>query len=168
MAKWNFSVPLWTPTAVGDTATMTANGAAFLQPGSATQLIKTSELFVSGQASTSNVMPLILARDSTNAATALGLGTQGRNAPLSPFTAALAAPPVPGMTATTMPQRSATLYLLTAALQAFGGIWRWVAYPGEEITQYGTAVNVGELSLSMSNVGGTAAGLSSTWVYEPD
>lgn len=167
MAKWSFGNPVWTATAVGDTATMTANGACFLQGGSATQYIKTFEVYLGGQGGASTPTFMVLARDSTIAVTAITLGTNGKNAPLSPFTAALAAAQVPGFSATTMPQRAATLHLLQLTFNAFGGIVRWVAAPGEEITQYGTAVNVGEISLS-AFTGGTPGAMASHIVYEPD
>src|SRR3974390_1904419 len=96
MAKWSFSNPNWTPTAVADTATMTANGACFLQGGSATQKLLVSEIYMGGQAGASSVNDMIFARDSTIAVTSITLGTNGKNAPLDPFTANLAAPQVPG------------------------------------------------------------------------
>jgi hypothetical protein len=166
MAKWSFSNPSWTPTAVGDTSTMTANGACFLAGGSATQRLLISEIFLGGQAGSSAPTPMVLARDSTVAATSITLGTNGKNAPLNPDTAALAAAQSPGFSATTMPQRAATLHLLQLPFNAFGGIVRWVAYPGEEIHTYGNAVNVGEVSLS-AFTGGTPGLLGSHIIYEP-
>ena len=166
MAKWSFSNPTWTPTAVGDTVTQTANGACFLQGGSATQLLTISEIYLGGEAIVTSPTFITLARDSTVAATSITLGTNGKNAPLSYATAALAAPQAPGFSATTMPQRAATLHLLNLAFNALGGIVRWVAYPGEEITLYGNAVNVGEVSLS-AFTGGTPGLMSSQIIYEP-
>lgn len=167
MAKWSFSNANWTPTAVAAGATQTANGACFLQGGSATQYILTSEIYMGGMAGASSVNDMVLSRDSLIAVTAITLGTNGKNAPLSPFSAALAAPQVPGFSATTMPQASTTLQMLALSFNAFGGIVRWVAYPGEEIAQYGVAVSVGELSLSCSSLSGTPGALTSQWIYEP-
>jgi hypothetical protein len=167
MTKYSFSNPNWTPTAVADAATMTANGAGFLQGGTATMYYKVSEVSISGQGSASTVQPMIIARDSTVAATAITLGTNGKNAPLDVLSTALSTVPVPGFSATTMPQRSATLSLLQLTLNGFGGIYRWVAYPGEEITIYGTAVSVGEISISQSNLVGAVGPIADHIVYEP-
>jgi hypothetical protein len=167
VAKWSFSNPTWTPTAVGDTATMTANGACGILGGSASQFIKTMEVEIGGQATGSSPMIFVVARDSTVAATSITLGTNGKNAPLSAFTAALAAAQVPFFSATTMPQRAATLHLLQLSFNAYGGLVRWLAATGEEITQYGTAVNVGEISLSCFT-GGTMGAIATHLIYEPD
>jgi hypothetical protein len=167
MAKWSFSNPTWTATVVGNASTMTANGACFLL-GSSTLFIRTYEVYLGGQATASAPMIMVLARDSTIAATSITLGTNGSHAPLSVHSAALAAPATPGFSATTMPQRNAAFHLLQLSYNAFGGIVRWVAAPGEEITQYGVAVNVGEISLS-AHTGSTAStAMSSHIVYEPD
>lgn len=167
MTKWSFSNPFWTPTAVADGGTQTANGACFLQGGSATQKLLVSEIFEAGLAAASSVNDMVFARDSVIAVTSITLGTNGKNAPLDVFAANLAAPQVPGFSATTMPQRAASLHLLPLALNTFGGIVRWVAYPGEEITIYGTAVNIGEASLSCLALTGTPGAMSSHIIYEP-
>lgn len=169
MAQWSFNNPSWTPTAVGDGATMTANGACFLQGGSATQRLQVTEVMMDGLvASTTSPMSMVLARDSIIGVTSITLGTNGKNAPKSPFTAALAAPQVAGFSATTMPQRAATLHLLQLGINAMGGIVRWQAAVKEEgILVYGVAVNVGEVSLS-AFTGGTMGAISSHIIYEPD
>lgn len=166
MAKRSLSNSSWTMTAVGDTATMTANGACFIAGGSTSQLINILEVFMGGLAGASSPTFAVLARDSTVAATAITLGTNGHDAPLNALTAALAAAPVTGFSATTMPQRATTLHLLELGFNAFGGIVRWVAAPGEEIVQYGNAVNVGETSLS-AFTGGTPGLMNSHIIYEP-
>jgi hypothetical protein len=168
MAKWMFGSPSWVPIVVADTTTMTANGAMAILPGSTTQLITSFEFYLGGLATASAPMIMVVARDHVIAATALGLGTSGRNAPLSPFTAALAAAQNAIMTATTMPQRFTTGHLLELAFNAFGGIVRWVAAPGEEIKQYGTAVDIGEVSLSAFTGSTASTSIASHWVYEPD
>lgn len=167
MAKWSFSNAGWTPVAVAAAATQTANGACFLQGGSSTQVIKTSEIQMAGLAAASAVTDMVLSRDSTVAVTSITLGTNGKNAALDPATAALAAAQAPGFSATTMPQASSTLQMLALALNAFGGIVRWVAYPGEEIGTVGNTASLGELSLSCSSISGTPGAISSHWVYEP-
>jgi hypothetical protein len=54
--------------------------------------------------------------------------------------------------ATSGPARSATLYLLNLSLNTYGGISRWQARYGEEITVYGASASIGEAVLS-SKVG---------------
>lgn len=165
MSNRTLSSPGFTPTGVADTATMTANGMLGLLGGSATQRTKIKEIKIMGLAGSSAPTPMVLARDSTIAATAIGLGTIGRDAPDDPATAALAAPPSPFATATTMPQRAATLHLRQLGLNAFGGIIKWIANLGEEINMVGNAVNVGEVSLSCYT-GGTPGLIQADMVYE--
>ena len=164
MAKRSFANKSWTPVAVADAATMTANGACFLQGSSATARFVISEVYMGGLASAQAPSLMTLSRDSTVAATSITLGTNGSDAPLDVNSGSAAM--TTGFSATTMPQRSATLQLLDLAYNAFGGIVRWVAYPGEEVSVYGNAVNVGEVSLSCFT-GGTPGLMSSHIVYEP-
>jgi hypothetical protein len=60
--------------------------------------------------------------------------------------------------ATTKPQRSATLYLLNPSFNTFGGISRWQARIGEEITLFGNAANAGEVLLSAKTGTGKTSG----------
>ena len=87
---------------------------------------------------------------------------------LDAATAALAAPPSTfNKAATNKPQRSATLGgLLNLSFNAFGGIVRWVAAPGEEISMVGNTASLGEVSLS-AFTGGTAGLLGAHMIYEP-
>src|SRR4029077_15055026 len=85
--------------------------------------------------------------------------------------AALAAPPLTqDVGSTTLPQRSSTLYLLTLPFNGFGGIVRWVAAPGEEISLLGNAAPgtgaAGEISLSSASTG-TPSLMSSHFIFEP-
>ncbi len=101
-----------------------------------------------------------MARDSTVGATLSG----GTTAALDPATAALGSPPVFFTTATTKPQRSATLYLLSLAFNAFGGIVRWAATPGYELGMLGNTASFGEMSVSTV----TGAGPMGTHIlFEP-
>ena len=67
--------------------------------------------------------------------------------------------------ATTKPQRSATLHLLHLSFNAYGGIVRWVARPGEEISIVGNTASLGEASLSCLNAG-TPGAMSAHILYE--
>ncbi|HVJ31670.1 MAG TPA: hypothetical protein VND94_01030 [Terriglobia bacterium] len=162
MAKWSAVKMNWTPVAVADTTNFTDSGYVALQGGSSTQKLTLLEVFLEGMASASSPMQGVLARDSTVGATSL---TGVSNSPLDPATAALAAPPVPFSQSTTKPQRS-TSYLLPLAFNAFGGILRWIAAPGEEIMTVGNTASNGEISVS-STSNGTPGLICSTLIYEP-
>jgi|ERR1700722_4662971 len=166
MAKRSFNVATWTPTAVADTTGFTASAYQAIQGGSSTQFINVLEVYMGGQAGASAPTFMVLARDSTVAVTPTALTTGQKDAALSPFTAALAAPPTSFVTASTQPQRSSTLGLLNLSYNAFGGIVRWVAAPGEEIGMYGNTASLGEVSLS-AYTGGTPGLMGSHIIYEP-
>lgn len=163
MARWSTSVPTWTPVAVADTTAFTDNGYHALQGGSSTQRLSILELFMGGQATASAPSIMQFGRHSTVGATL----TAARLAALDPSTAALAAPPLPFVASTTKPQRSSTLgALLNLSFNAFGGIVRWVAAPGEEIGLLGNTASLGELGLS-AFTGGTPGLMGSHIVFEP-
>lgn len=162
MARWSANVPTWTPVAVADTTNFTDAGHMSLQGGSTTQVNKVIEVYLGGHAAASAPTIMLLARHSTVGATL----SVGRLAALDPATAALAAPPVVFNTATTKPQRSATLSLLNLSFNAFGGIIRWVAGPGQEIGMLGNAASFGELGLS-AFTGGTPGLTGSHLIFEP-
>ena len=168
MAKRSFSNPSWTPVAVADTVTMTANGACFVLGGSGTQRTRIHEIYMGGVAAASAPTIMTLGRDSTVAATAITLGTNGKNAWHGAASADLAAPPTPGFSATTMPQRSATLGgLLQLAFNAFGGIVRWVTKDDDVIDIVGNTASLGEVSLS-AFTGGTPGLMGSHIIFETD
>lgn len=162
MARFNSTVPTWTPTAVADTTNMTDNGHHTLQGGSSTQRGELREVFVGGQAGASSPTYLVIGRTSTVGATL----TAARLAALDPSTAALAAPPAPYVASTTKPQRSATLGMLQPlSFNAFGGIIRWVNGPDEIISYLGNTASLGELSLN-AFTGGTPGALMSGITFE--
>jgi hypothetical protein len=166
MAKFSFKVSTFTPVAVADTTNFTDAGYMALQGGSSTQRIDISEVSISGQAAASAPSLLVLSRDSTVGATLTSLSAGNSNAALDPASAALAAPPVGFVASTTKPQRSATLGLLNLSLNAFGGIYRWVANQGSEIKMLGNAASFGEVSLS-HYTGGTPGLIGAHIIYEP-
>lgn len=166
MAKRSFKLSTWTPVAVADATNFTDNGYQGLMGGSTTQVIKLLEVYMGGQAGSSSPSIMVLSRDSTVQATPTALTTGQSNAAFDPNTAALAAPPVAFTASTTKPQRSATLGLLNLSYNAFGGIVRWVAAPGEEITVLGNTASLGEISLS-AYTGGTPGLTGAHIIYEP-
>jgi hypothetical protein len=158
MARYNAAWSNITAAVVNDTTTFTAGQApGFLRCGGATQQHKINEVYVGGlEASASNATEMVLARTSTISVGALSVGTLA----LSDFnaTAPGTAPSWGSTAATTFPQRSATLYLLSLALNAYGGIARWQARVGEEITSYGNTASGGEVCLSSKQGTGKTSG----------
>ncbi len=146
MARYSVSWTTKTMVVVADGANnYTDSGYAFfLLGGSATQLIKVNEIYIGGEDPASVACQMVYSRDHVIGATAIS-GTT-----LSALDVQTTAPTAPlnGNISTTKPQRLATNHLLNPSLNTFGGIARWQARYGEEITQYGTAVDVGETSLS--------------------
>lgn len=167
MAKRSLSFDNITPTATAD-ATNLVDSTYFglLQGGSSTQRVNISEVSIMGIQGGTTASPtiILLARDSTVGVT-VSLSTGQNDASLDASTAALAAPTLAGSTASTKPQRSASLVLLTPSINALGGGYRWVAYPGEEISIIGNTASLGEVSLS-AFTGGTPGACSSHMVYE--
>lgn len=164
MAKWSANKPTWTPVAVADTTNMTAAGFMAVQGGSSTQRGTVQEVYMGGQAGSSSPSIMVLARDSTVFSGATSNAV--RLAALDPSVAALAAPPLAqDVGSTTLPQRSATLSLLNLSFNAFGGIVRWVAAPGEEIGILGNTASFGEVSLS-AYTGGTPGLMGAHIIFE--
>lgn len=154
MGKMSASVPTFTTEAVADAANYTDAKYIALQGGAGTARTIVGEIEVGGQATSSAPQYLLFARDSTIGATGL---TGVRTAALDPADLGKTSPTVAFSTTTTKPQRSATLSLLNLTFNAFGGLVRWVAAPGYEISMVGNTASLGELSLS--GFTGTTPGL---------
>lgn len=168
MAKRIVSVTTITPSATADTTNLAdATYPAMVQGGSSTQRVNVLEIYMGGQAGASAPTFMVLARDSQVATGANSNGAGQNDASLDASTAALAAPALTGNTnATNKPQRSSTLKLLNLSFNAFGGIVRWVAAPGEEISLIGNTASLGEVSLS-AFTGGTPGAMGVHLIYEP-
>jgi hypothetical protein len=164
MARYSLGYTTKTMVAVADTVAYTSNGyAAFLQGGNGTMQLKVNEVSVSGEDTASTVSTLAFGRDSTVGVTAI-TATGNFNALMDGSATASATIAIFGSGATTNPQRSATLgHLLQPVLNSFGGIYRWQARQGEEITSIGNTASLGELSLS--SVTGTSK-ISGHILYE--
>ena len=165
MAKRIVSKTVFQPGATADAVALVSNTYLAVQGGSSSQLINIMEVYLGGQAGSSAPMVMLLRRDSTIGATT-SFAAGGTDSPLNSLTAALAAPPVTFDTATTAPVASST-HLLNLTFNAFGGIVRWLAAPGEEIVQYGNAVSVGETSLSGFTGTTATTNIGAHIVYEP-
>ncbi len=168
MAKRSFGNVNWTPTATADAVAHANATHQTLKGGSTTQRNEVIEVYAAGMAGASSPTFLMLARASVLGITPTALAAPAFDGPLDPATAALAAPPVSYTAAATGPQRSAatTLARLNLAINAFGGIVRWVAAVREEFVIFGNAVNDGEAVLS-AFTGGTPGAINSHIVFEP-
>jgi len=165
MARYSFNVTSITPTATADTTNLVdSTYLMYLQGGNSTQRENISEIYMGGEAaSSSSPSIMVLARDSTVATGTVG---GGRVAVLDASNTAPGTVPNVGNTAaTTKPQRSSTLHLLHLSYNAYGGIVRWVARPGEEISVVGNTASLGEVSLS-AYTGGTTGAMSAHVLYE--
>src|SRR5882762_2828647 len=112
MAKRSQVITTITPTATADTTNLVdATYVGVIQGGSATQRVNILEVYLGGQAGASTPTFMLLSRDTTVAVT-VSLGTGQTDQPLDAATAALAAAPLSGNTATTKPQRSSTQHIL--------------------------------------------------------
>lgn len=160
MAKYTFSKRNYTPIAVADATNFTDEGYMAAQGGSATMRVEFNEVYMGGLAASSAPAQMILGRDSTVGAT----GTSGvMQAATDGSTTAPGTLVLAFSTSTTKPQRSATLQLLQLGFNAFGGVVRWVAPPGSEISIVGASASLGEISLS-SGAAGTPGLMSSHFV----
>jgi hypothetical protein len=170
MARRITSQTTITMTGVADTTAFTTGQAfAFYRGGSATQFTRFWEFSLSGQAtSSSSPTYALFARDSAVSAGALSFtAAVGNDSFMDPFTAALAAPlNVGNIAATTYPQRDTANHLMNCSLNAFGGVYFWRANRAEECSAiYGTAVTIGDASLSCTT-GGTPGAIGGHIIYE--
>lgn len=163
-ARYSGSFTSLTLAAVADTTAFTANQVVYLQGGNSTMRLNISEVYAGGEATAASaVQILVLARDSTAAAATV---SGGRNALLDGSGTAPATTAVFGTTTSgAQGQRSATLHLLHLSFNAYGGIVRWVARPGEEPSVVGNTASLGEASLSCFT-GTTSSGVSGHILYE--
>jgi hypothetical protein len=157
-----------TPTQTADAANLANNTGSIGYMGafvgaSAIQKATFYEFYQGGLAAVSSPMIMVVARDSTLAAT-LG-ATLSTDDVIDGSAVALGTPLLVGNVWTTLPQRSSTRHLLNLSYNGFGGIVRWVAAPGAELTLIGNAVNTGEISWS-AFTGGTAGLMSGHCIYE--
>jgi hypothetical protein len=169
MTKYSFSVNTLTTAATADGSVLTTSTYLALQGGSATQRNDISEVYMGGQATSSAPQYMVLSRNSTAGATptALAAGTAS-NGPLDPAAAALGAPAIGYIAATTQPTRSnvVTLARLNLTFNAFGGIVRWTAMdPNEYYKMLGNTASAGDTSLS-GFTASTAGPIGAHIVYE--
>lgn len=162
MARYSLGFQSVTTTSGGkaDTSAYTSGGYPFfLQGGSATMQLKVNEVQAGGEATAASaVQILVLGRDSTVGVTAI---TGNTNALMDASSTAPGTLATFGNSATTNPQRSSTLgHLIQHSFNAYGGLVRWQARQGEEITTIGATASLGEVSYSpfTGNVSGPISG----------
>ena len=156
MARYSMTWQTTTAVAVADATNFTDAGyMGFLQGGNSTQQLKINEVYIGGEDTSSLACTAVLGRDSTVAATGI---SGNKNALLDGSATAPGTVAVYGNTSTTKPQRSSTLHLLQLSLNTFGGIVRWQARYGEEISTVGNTASLGEVSLSSVTGTGKTSG----------
>lgn len=157
MARYSAAWSSVTAAALADTVAATnATYPGSLRGGGAAGLGKINEVDLGGEDSANNPTAFILARTSTVSTGALSVGN---NALLDVQATAPGTLFSWGSTAATAGgQRAATLYMLQPSFNTFGGIHRWQARIGEEITMFGNAANAGELLLSAKTGTGKTSG----------
>jgi hypothetical protein len=147
MAKYALTFTGQATVATNDTAALTTLKYSALGGNSGTMQLKIYEVQVGGESSSAAVQQYIFARDTTVAATSLtsvGLTNALIDATATaPGTLALFS-----NSSTTFPQRSATAHLIQHSFNAFGGLCRWQARQGEELTCVGNTQPLGEFSYS--------------------
>jgi hypothetical protein len=165
MARYSASWTSITPTATADTTNLVdSTYPLVMQGGNSTQRLNINEIYVGGEAAASSSPTIIVAaRDSTVAVT-ISAGTT-RNALTDASATAPGTLALVGHIATTKPQRSSTLHLLHLSFNAYGGIARWQARQGEEVSVVGNTASLGEMSLS-AFTGGTTGATSGHVLYE--
>lgn len=141
----------WTTVAVADAATFTTGQLIGTRP-TTTGMLRWTEVFIGGESTSSTVNVMAVRRGQTTvSAGALSGITLGQFNPRS-----VAAASGIGQTyATTYPTAAAS-HPINLTLNAFGGIIRWVAAPGEEIYSVGAATLLpADADLTISAVTGT-------------
>jgi len=157
MARYSSSWSTVTCAALADTVAATnATYPGSLRSGGATLMYRINEVYIGGEDTASTPTSMILARASTISVGALSVG----NTALMDFnsTAPGTVPSWGNTAATSGAQRSSTLYLLQLSLNTYGGISRWQARYGEEITGFGNTATGAEVLLSSKTGTGKSSG----------
>ncbi len=170
MAKRLFTTAGLTFTASAAGSVTTTSAYMAVKGGSATQLIDVLEIMFSGKVGTSTVVGLVFKRASTLETTPTALAAPHSDGPMHPATAALAAPAVTFVAASTQPTPSNTVTdaTLQLGLNGFGGIVRWNAAPGQQWSILTATAPGGESVLFNSSThGGVTCAGDGHIIYEP-
>ena len=165
MARYSLTFTSQATVGVADTSALTTLKYSALGGNSTTMQLKVNEVQCGGEATAASAVQIyVFARDTTVAATSLtsvGLTNALMDATsTAPGTVALF-----NNSASTFPQRSATAHLLQHSFNAYGGLVRWQARQGEEITIVGNTQPLGECSYS-GFTGTVASTVSGHILYE--
>lgn len=169
MAKRSFSSNAWTTgTGTADNAQTTSAQYMSLDPGSAAQLIQVQEIYIGGLSTSSAVQNMQFRRTGTaGTGGASALASPNSDGPLNTFAAAVTTVPIAAVAYVTnqpIPSNTATQARINLAMNAFGGIVRWVAFPGEEWWMVGTGAN--QAATLSNNTGSGTGTVSSSILYE--
>jgi hypothetical protein len=124
-----------------------------------------NEIYLGGEATaSSSVIVECLGRAVTTAITAAG-AAGGSTTLVDGGSTAAATLAITGNSFTTPPVVTTTGHVLNLSFNAYGGIVRWVARPGEEPSTIGNATPAGGMCL-FATTGTAAAPVSSHIIYE--
>lgn len=157
MAQFNTALAGWTPIAHADGASSLANASYQAVRTTTASTIRIVEAFVGGEATSSTVNRMAVRRLSTNATTP----TDVVPAALNPLSQASLSQGYSA--ASTGPTIASTNHLLNLAFNAFGGVVRWVAAPGEELWASAQTAPNGQVVLD--SISGTGT-VSSHLIFE--
>ncbi len=168
MSKRLFQQSTFTPTQQADQV-LTGSWMA-LKAGSATDILKIGKIILAGQAASSAINAMCLARSSVLGVTPTALALPNSDGPVNIAATGVTTVPVAFVAAATAPNRSpaVTIARLNLVFNAFGGIMTWQTNPGseEEWTSVGSATTSNSESvLSAYNVGAPGA-MSGEFFYE--
>lgn len=168
MSKRIFQQSTFTPTQQVDQV-LTGSWMA-IHAGAATDILKIGKIVLAGQAASSAINAMCLAKSSAVAITPTALALPNSDGSANSQATPVTTVPVAFVAAATAPNRSpaVTVARLNLVFNAFGGIMTWQTNPGseEEWTTFGsTVVSQSESVLSAYNVGAPGA-MSGEFFYE--
>lgn len=166
MARYSASFQSQTCVATADTSSLTNLEFLAIQGGSATMQLKVNEIQSGGENSSSNIIIYAFGRSSTVGTATTSLSNAFNALMDATSTAPGTLATVYNTTTGTKPQRSSTLgHLVTHSYNAFGGLVRWQARQGEEITIFSASATAGECTYS-GFTGCQAGQVSGHVIYE--
>lgn len=166
MAKRAFEFFAYAPVANGAGTAATSNQYQALRNGGPTMQTTIYEIYIGGQASSSAINGMCFTRNATVATTPTALTTTSATDGFMASNAGLPASSVVAFTAAStggIRSTATTEARLNLSLNAFGGIVRWVAAPGEEWGLLGTAAGVESTLVCQT---GAAGQIGSHIIYE--
>src|SRR5262252_650895 len=153
MSRRSFQVATWQPTLAGtaDGAVNIVDNAHMSIGATSTTGIDVWEIYVGGQGTATGINILVFARNLQLGSGTQTIGSAGTDGPVRSLSAAaLTGGVVYTTAATNKPQRTNATNSgrLNLTHNAFGGIVRWFANPGEQWGITGVTVSISESSLS--------------------